>query len=389
MRCLVVVVSMVMMAGLFFSGVGGEFSGADRENPGVIDLFGLQEHVETYVAGGIALLFLVISSIAPRFAPLLGRLLIALAVLESASFAHAMLVVRSERIAFRNNPVAEFLHEKAEGWRVYGSQLRLLDLEALKWGLLKTQEYEPVPLIRPLRYLSAALDTQSPFEALNDFFSLDLSAACEPLIDLWAVRYLIRSEQDPRPPKGSRWRLIQEFEEPFQVQVWENPDALPRGFVVGEVLQIPQPATEANVEDMLATLEPRKQLLLPNDGLPTGSRQDFTPAKLVKDTPNQVVLEVETQAPGYLVLSDIWYPGWTAEIDGQPASVVPANYAFRAVALPVPGQHRVTFNYFPIGLIEGLVISFLTLLILVSYCMIWPSVQSIRVNYNLNKHTHM
>ena len=49
---------------------------------------------------------------------------------------------------------------------------------------------------------------------------------------------------------------------------------------------------------------------------------------------------------GALVVSDVLVPGWSAEIDGRPARLLRADFAFRAVPLP-PGEHVVTFRYNP------------------------------------------
>jgi len=66
------------------------------------------------------------------------------------------------------------------------------------------------------------------------------------------------------------------------------------------------------------------------------------------------------------VLSDVYYPGWTATIDGQPTTLYPANFAFRAVLVP-PGEHHVAFTFEPIMWRVGLAISALTLGGLVCY----------------------
>ena len=52
--------------------------------------------------------------------------------------------------------------------------------------------------------------------------------------------------------------------------------------------------------------------------------------------------------PGYLVLTDTYYPGWQATVDGTPVEILPANHAFRAVPLD-SGEHRVVFEYDPLS----------------------------------------
>ncbi|MBE9471546.1 MAG: YfhO family protein [Chloroflexi bacterium] len=68
--------------------------------------------------------------------------------------------------------------------------------------------------------------------------------------------------------------------------------------------------------------------------------------------------------PGYLVLTDTWYPGWQATVDGKPAEVLQANYAFRAVYLAA-GEHTVEMVYHPTSVLVGEAVSLTTLTLLV------------------------
>ena len=81
---------------------------------------------------------------------------------------------------------------------------------------------------------------------------------------------------------------------------------------------------------------------------------------------NEISLNVDTPADAYLVLSEVWYPGWRATVDGQPAPVLRANYAFRAVRLG-PGQHQVQLTFVPRSWTIGLAVSGLTALALIAW----------------------
>jgi len=74
-----------------------------------------------------------------------------------------------------------------------------------------------------------------------------------------------------------------------------------------------------------------------------------------------VVVDVGADAPGYVFLSEPYYPERQAFVDGRPAETVEANLAF--VAVPVPaGRHRVELRYVPTTFRAGLAVSVLTLL---------------------------
>jgi uncharacterized membrane protein YfhO len=79
-------------------------------------------------------------------------------------------------------------------------------------------------------------------------------------------------------------------------------------------------------------------------------------ARIAEDRPERVVAEVSSDAAGILVLTDVAYPGWMAQADGNPAEILLADGVFRGVALPA-GSHRVVFEYRPVSVIAGGAIS--------------------------------
>ncbi len=74
--------------------------------------------------------------------------------------------------------------------------------------------------------------------------------------------------------------------------------------------------------------------------------------KLISYAPNKVVLNASTDTDAFLYLSDTWYPGWKAYIDGKETEIYRANLTFRAVRLP-KGTHEVVFQYRPMSFYIG------------------------------------
>jgi hypothetical protein len=79
-------------------------------------------------------------------------------------------------------------------------------------------------------------------------------------------------------------------------------------------------------------------------------------ARFSEDRPERVVAEMSSDSAGLLVLADLFYPGWTAEVDGHASEILRADGVFRAVALPA-GSHRVVFRYQPLSVRIGAVVS--------------------------------
>jgi hypothetical protein len=301
----------------------------------------------------------------------LAAALVALAAAELGCFAQAVLRTVPAGQLRAADVVRRHGSASGEGGRVLARQQAESDREALIAGTLKVQGYDPIPLTRTLAFMSATGLDPSPVQAMFGIKPMDLSHASKPLLDLLGVRAAALLKSD-NLPEGLGWRALGSARVPelvalrgaeprtVECRVFENPDALPRAFAVGRVCER---RSGGDSRAALSRLDPTREVLLDRDVLAPGPRQGFAPARVVEDTPNRVVVEVETERPGYLVLTDAWYPGWRAAVDTYPATVLPANVAFRAVALPSAGKHRVAFEYRAVGLLPGLAVSGLTLLL--------------------------
>jgi hypothetical protein len=149
--------------------------------------------------------------------------------------------------------------------------------------------------------------------------------------------------------------------------VLENRDARPRVFLASRAVVV---ATDDWSLTRLyeQPVDPRTTVLLERpdapgdgsvaalsvlDGAPIGRDER---AEIVRYEPDQAVVRVQAQEPRYLVVSDSYFPGWQAWVDGRPVDIERANYLFRAVLIP-PGEHLVEWRYQPVSLLVGAVVS--------------------------------
>ncbi|MCB9135074.1 MAG: YfhO family protein [Anaerolineales bacterium] len=78
--------------------------------------------------------------------------------------------------------------------------------------------------------------------------------------------------------------------------------------------------------------------------------------QLLEESANEILLRVDGNSSGWVFIADTWYPGWTAEVNGEAAQVYRANYLFRAVQVPAGGG-EVVLRYRPVGFWVGALIS--------------------------------
>lgn len=153
----------------------------------------------------------------------------------------------------------------------------------------------------------------------------------------------------------------------FPLQVVENQQNIPRFYYVPEAMVAP--GVDALFEKLgdynflptrtvLLETEPR-QIPAPY----TGTLEDFkkdNPLILKKYAPTEVIIDGKFKNHGFLVLSDLYYPGWKVMVDSKEREILPANYLVRAVEL-TPGQHEIRFFYDPLPFKIGVLISGSTL----------------------------
>jgi hypothetical protein len=163
------------------------------------------------------------------------------------------------------------------------------------------------------------------------------------VLDLYGVRYYVA-----RNPAAGGGREI--FTSAGGWRVWERPNAFPRAWVVHRVRRAePGDATIRAVLDPDTNLRDTVVLDRQAPLEACGGHED-----VVVRTPDvgRMEMDVVLSCAGMVVMSDNWFPGWQAAIDGKAAPVLPANAAMRAVSVP-GGRHHLALEYRPASVYRG------------------------------------
>jgi hypothetical protein len=171
-----------------------------------------------------------------------------------------------------------------------------------------------------------------------------------PYFDLLNVRYLMTHEAAAVSPG---YELLMKAD---AIALYENRNAMPRAFFVRQMTAL----------GSLEGADGTKRIGQPGfdvrtEAVVSGARveaQSFAVGKasIIEDRRNRVVVETENPGDGWLVLSDNFYPGWQATIDGRPAEIYRANHTMRAVQVPA-GSHVLSFSFAPQVLRRSVLVS--------------------------------
>ena len=189
--------------------------------------------------------------------------------------------------------------------------------------------------------------------------------------ELFNVRYLVKhlSATDPAPLyQDAYWK------------VYENPNAFQRAWIVHQaVAEASEDAVFLRVDD--ASTDLRKVAVLETplpQGLPVAAEQQVDEPVLFRSyEADRIVMDAEARTRGLLILSEMYYPGWRATLNGHGVEIRKVDGALRGIPLP-PGKNRIVLEYAPANLYAGAVLSLLTFAAVLAG---W-AVQSIRRRLN-------
>lgn len=201
------------------------------------------------------------------------------------------------------------------------------------------------------RRIDDLVDPEGSLDSLASGALRVTAPLASPVIDLVGIRHVAV------PPDGedlAPWPL--EWDGPGG-RVYRNPRALPRAFVAFRARTCVDDRRALDLIRGGSVALEDEVLIAECEGAPEGaSAGRVRQAEIREYAAERVVVHAVTDAPAWLVLTDAWFPGWGAWVNGSERPIHRANYAFRAVWLPA-GRHDVEFRYEPRSVRYGLAAS--------------------------------
>ena len=208
----------------------------------------------------------------------------------------------------------------------------------------------------------AGIHENSPFESFFQFHSVD-----NPMIlKLLNTKYVLSKNPLRNPDLKLFYKDLH--------YVYELKDFLPRAYIVGNGIIIANRRKLLNeiIKDKFNYKE--TVIFEKQTNFPLKNNSAFMSIPIKNYTPDKITLSTKLENPAYLVLSEIWYPGWKAYLNGKETEIYKANYIFRSIYLN-KGKNYITFIYDPksykngknITIISGFFILCLILLELINY----------------------
>ena len=230
---------------------------------------------------------------------------------------------------------------------------------ALAYGLYDIHGADVFILTRTVELLSLAQDQVTPARLRNVIEAWTPDALRSPVLDLLGASHVFA-------PDGAAGELGP----PLAVgalAAYRRPGALPPAFLApcwelrarAEALERLSAMTSAELGSV-AIVEDGPEA---RNALGTGASGPCEPGGIVdvdRYEADRVVLRAETGRRSVLVLTDAWYPGWEATVDGEPAAVLAVDHAVRGVIVD-EGAHVIELQFRPGWLLPGTLVTVVSL----------------------------
>jgi hypothetical protein len=255
----------------------------------------------------------------------------------------------------------EFIKKDKDVFRV-GTDSTLMPNKNLIYSIYYTDAFE-VAQIKQYQELISAYNYPAKS---GDIHCLPTLRFDSPLIDLMNVKYIWLQKDRNLQDFGIN---SNHYKKVFShnLDIYSNINFLPRAFLV-DTYKIYTNGNDILKQILDKEFKPQNIVYLEEDPFPNKTLPDKSlsggSAEILKYGENEVTIKTLSDEYSLLFLSDTYYKGWKAFIDGKNTRIFKADYCFRAVAVP-KGEHIIKFLYEPEVYKYALILSLTGMLVII------------------------
>ncbi len=184
------------------------------------------------------------------------------------------------------------------------------------------------------------------------------------ILDMLGVKYVLDrtsngSTEKTFPP--DRFSLVYKKNE---WRIFQNLKAAKRVFLTGDYKTY---KSNKEFESVFFSkkFDPAKTILL-EEKVNVNPKQSNSNIVIESYKPNKIIFKAKSNTNKLLFLSDTYYPGWHAYIDGAETKIIRADFSFRSIVVP-KGTHKIIFEYMPLSFYLGIKTTIISLVALILY----------------------
>lgn len=274
-----------------------------------------------------------------------GSLLLVLVVADLFLINSGRIQLISTDYLTQSNDLIEFVksNQGSQYSRVWLPESLFFPSQAKYFKIFDVNGYSPLALKEFEEYLASLTgieQVRNPDHTMNKLIFVKKKQPPENILNVRFFGY--------NPPKGQL---------PV-IEIW--PASLPHAYFVADY-------KKGSPSEFFASKFDLQRTVFLNAAKPEGHKELETTAgearvEIKSYSNDEIHLAVKAPTDGFVVLSEVYYPGWRAEIDGNPAKVFRGDYLLRVVPV-TKGEHTIRLFFAPLSLLIGETVTALTLLI--------------------------
>ncbi len=279
-------------------------------------------------------------------------------------------ITKNNTEIFEKNDIIKFLNEDELYFRVLDQTTATQQELAVRYNIQKLSGYEPIVLRTYSEFINLASGDSPEIDPglheINPQFAEPETLIYSNPFDLMNTKYIILK----KAVNLNYLKLVYKtnfydmrHDLSYDVYVYENKKVLPRAFIVRDAEVIKD---KEKIFEELRTFNPKEKVILEEDFENLENKGTFKEADITYYSPNKIIINVSLKNPGFLLLSENYYPGWKAYDNGKKVNILKADYILRAIYLE-KGNHVVKFVYDPLSYKIGKISTLLSLLALSVY----------------------